>query len=255
MRKTVGGTLGALALVIGVAAPAAAATTLGPYAGASADSGTCGNNWANDTYLRTFTVGTPTASGTPVTELFTNGRFTAVAGKSPGACQAGGDNGGTVAAGIQGTFSGSESGIVTCAGTCVVNSNPDVTPCALTAQTPTNSTACFITAIFGATASFPGGPTFKFNYTANCGQPLVLRQWQNADAASGGNVGDIESTQGNVASGARTSPSIFPCPTTPLPPTTGVHSDPVVPNTILIVLAGLGVLAIAGAFSVRARLR
>ena len=253
MRKTVVLTVGIATLVVGAlftAIPAAASTSFGPYAGVSFDSGTCGNvpGWANDTDQRTFIVGTPTAGGTPVTESFTNGRFTTLAGSSPGACEAGPNNGGTVIAGVKGSFTGSESGMVTCAGTCVVNLNPDVTACA---PNPTNSTACFITAIFGNTASFPGGPTFKFTYIADCGQSLVLRQWQNADAASGGNVGDIESALGGVASGARTNP----CPAPPNPPTTGVESGPSGPNPLGLVLAALGVLAIAGAFRVRARVR
>jgi hypothetical protein len=54
----------------------------GPYGSGSPDSGNCGNNWANDTFSRTYIV-TPIADGSfQVTELV-KGNFKTVAGPSP----------------------------------------------------------------------------------------------------------------------------------------------------------------------------
>ena len=156
-----------------------------------------------------------------LTETFSSGRFTTFAIKSPGACEAGPDNGGTVAAGVTGSFSGSLVGSVTGAtlpvGTPTINCPPP------------NTTACFVTAIFGASAVF-ASTSFKFSYTADCGQALVLNQWQNADPSSGGNVGDIKSAPGAVTT--------VPCATPLGLPNTGV------PNPSVPVLPLMGVLAV-----------
>ncbi len=66
----------------------------GPYASGSTDSGTCGNDWANDLFDRHFTVFT-NPSGITVVEQFKDGTFTTPASDSPpinfspGACQSG----------------------------------------------------------------------------------------------------------------------------------------------------------------------
>ena len=52
----------------------------GPYTSTSPDSSTCGNDWAEDTFDRDFTV-----RGTTVVEQFKNGSFVTMAGPSPGA--------------------------------------------------------------------------------------------------------------------------------------------------------------------------
>src|SRR5260370_15096572 len=54
----------------------------GPISSGSPDSGTCGLDWDNDTYMRVFDAGTtPNADGTyNVTENFIAGRFVTVAG-------------------------------------------------------------------------------------------------------------------------------------------------------------------------------
>jgi hypothetical protein len=122
-----------------------------------------------------------------VRQDFKHGRFTTVAGQSPGACNnPPTNNGGTVVAGIKGRFGGYMSGPVT-GGTF----NPKAVPnCP-----PPNKTSCFIKAFFGPNAVF-NSSTFKFLYLARCDQPLVERFWQNADPASGGNRGDIKSAPG-----------------------------------------------------------
>jgi hypothetical protein len=136
---------------------------------------------------------------------YTFGFFRTVAGNSPGACETGTDNGGTVVAGIVGEFNGFTSGSLTCveAACAVPNSGTGQPDC-----TVPNVTACFVKALFGANAVFSVS-TFKFNYVAACQQFLVERTWQNADAASGGNVGDIKSAPGAGA--------IVACPPAPAP--------------------------------------
>jgi len=57
----------------------------------------CGNDWANDTFDRHFTV--------EVVEQFKDGSFTTNMGFSPGACQTG-PPAGLVNAGVVGSFDG-----------------------------------------------------------------------------------------------------------------------------------------------------
>ena len=58
----------------------------GPYESESPDSGTCGNDWATDTFDRHFTV-RPNGDGTfAVVEQFKNGSFLTYSGFSPGSC-------------------------------------------------------------------------------------------------------------------------------------------------------------------------
>jgi hypothetical protein len=202
----------------------------GPFAGGSPDSGTCGNNWANDTYQRTFTVTTMPDGTQTLRQDYTAGFFTTVAGKSPGACEGeGGDNGGTVVAGITGEFHGFTSGTLTCGeGLCPVPNPGTVSPeCSVP-----NVTACFVNAIFGPNAVFSVS-TFKFNYTAGCGYFLAERAWQNADAGtSGGNRGDIKSAPGAV--------DIVPCPPAPAPPATSTATPTPTPTVSPSGLPGTG---------------
>src|SRR5258708_23554678 len=69
----------------------------------SPDSGTCGNDWANDTFTREFDV--QQSGGTFVlTEFFKDGHFVTVAGFSPGGCQTGRDHGQLVHGGVSGSL-------------------------------------------------------------------------------------------------------------------------------------------------------
>jgi hypothetical protein len=185
----------------------------GPFAGGSPDSGTCGGNWANDGFQRTFTV-TTFADGTQTLRQDYAGAFMTMAGRSPGACEGAIDTGGTVVAGITGGFTGFTSGTLSCGeGSCAVPNPGTVHP-----ECPApNVTGCFVNALFGANAAFKVS-TFKFNYAAGCGYSLVERAWQNADAASGGNVGDISSAPGAVSTG--------PCPPAPAPAATATPTTP-----------------------------
>ncbi|HEX6062086.1 MAG TPA: hypothetical protein VF001_08445 [Candidatus Limnocylindria bacterium] len=148
----------------------------GPYAGASPDSGTCGNDWANDTFKRFFTV-SQDGGVWSVREDFKDGTFVTLGGASPGACQTG-EHGTTVAAGVNGNFKGWLAGDVT-GGTF----DPDGTcadPC---------SGDQFIAAHFGATATW-NVTSFTFEYHGEQSH-LAFRHWQNASADQGGNEGDI----------------------------------------------------------------
>jgi len=146
----------------------------GPIASISPDSGTCGNEWANDAFNRHFSVNTlRNADGTySVVEDFKKGMFVTSAGASPGACDT--NPGGTVAAGVTGTFQGSLSIIVH------GKFNP-----AATCASGCDTTAGFVVTVFGANATYDV-PSFEFDYsTAHNGL------WKNASEKLGGNQGDI----------------------------------------------------------------
>jgi len=156
----------------------AARSTLhyGPIASTSPDSGTCGNNWANDTFNRFFTID-PNNPNT-VIEEFKQGTFVTVAGPSPAACQNGPSNGNTVADGVTGKLEGSFDIAVT-GGTF----NPN----AVCAPSTCDTTAGFIATVYGPHASYNTGATyFVFHYSAGHNG-----QWKNASANRGGNDGDI----------------------------------------------------------------
>ena len=152
----------------------------GPFASTSPDSGTCGNEWANDTFDRHFKANTtrnPDSTYT-VVEEFKKGTFVTNAGPSPGACQdsappAG--NGNTVAAGLNGKFDGSFTIIV---------SNGTFNPSASCA-TGCDTTTGFVKTVYGPTATYDI-PTFMFHYNANNNG-----DWKNASTDRGGNHGDI----------------------------------------------------------------
>lgn len=163
----------------GPAGPAGATPlTFGPYASASDDSGTCGNNWAHDTYKRTFVV-SPQADGSfNVTELYSDGSFVTIAGDSPGACQSGDNNGNKVSDGTTGTFRGLDLFEVPASADDAFNPN---------ASCPAGCTADqWFNAFFGIADhnSIPQNP-FVFHYDAGGNGT-----WRNA---SDGNAGDITS--------------------------------------------------------------
>ena len=155
----------------------------GPISSGSPDSGTCGNNWASDTYMRTFDASTsPNADGTySATETFIDGRFVTVAGASPDACDPSGTPGSTITSGVTGSFHGNFM-IVVSHGTF----NPSAS-----CESGCDTTAGFVATVYGAGATYDI-PSFGFAYHAN-GPGLVQRAWQNASADQGGNGGDIRS--------------------------------------------------------------
>jgi len=147
----------------------------GPFALTSPDSGTCGNNWANDTFHRSFRVDTR-ANGDGTFTVFEHdrrGRFVTVAGSSPGGCQT--NPGGMVADGVRGHFHGSVLLIV--AG--------DFDPEAECTPELCSTRAGFVATVFGADATFTA-PSFEFRYEAGRNG-----RWINASQDRGGNRGDI----------------------------------------------------------------
>jgi hypothetical protein len=159
----------------------------GPYASGSPDSGTCGNDWADDTFDRDFTVRTNSA-GTTVVEQFKNGSFVTLGpGPSPGACDSSDGYGpGTINAG----HTGSMHGYFIISGTLVQTSTSPY--CNAVAMTNADcTTATFIDTHFvpcyGATCTVS---TFFDHYSAG-DQSLAVHEWKNASCDRGGNHGDI----------------------------------------------------------------
>jgi hypothetical protein len=167
----------------------------GPYTSGSTDSGTCGNNWANDMFDRHFSV-KPNNDGTfTVVEQFKNGSFVTPATDSPptnfspGACQPSPPPAGTVNAGITGSMHG-----------YFIISLPPLTQQTSTdshcnAVTMTNDASCDTATFISTHVSNPNYdvPTFFFHYSAG-NQSLIYHEWKNASADRGGNNGDIRST-------------------------------------------------------------
>ena len=136
----------------------------GPYDSGSADSSVCGNNWANDTYTRTYIV-TPQANGSfSVTELF-NGTFVTLAGFSPNDCAV------TIPAGITGQFYGNEAFTI-----------PIGADFNFTATCPAGCTGTqFVATFFNTT--FPSGYAWQFHYTTPANG-----SWNNTDHGNTGNI-------------------------------------------------------------------
>ncbi len=124
----------ASAMLLGaVAAPALAGPggqppiKVGPiHVVAQEDIGTCNNVWALDSFDKGYTITSNMDGSYNVQVNYKNGTFVTLAGKSPGACESGSDNGNTVAAGVtgkthqeyNGTVIGTLSG-ATCGAGCV----------------------------------------------------------------------------------------------------------------------------------------
>lgn len=157
----------------------------GPYASGSPDSGTCGNNWAEDTFDRHFTVHNNHDGTYTVVEQFKDGSFVTNDGFSPGACDSSdGTPPGAIAAGKTGSLQGYL--ILTVTGT----QNPYNPACATTGPCTTTG---FITTHFTG-ASTTDGPYF-FHYSAG-DHGLIYHEWKNASCDRGGNHGDIASAAG-----------------------------------------------------------
>src|SRR5258708_16645505 len=98
----------------------------GPFASGSPDSGTCGNDWAQDTFDRWFTVRQSGPASSTVVEQFKNGAFATNAGTSPGACDSSdGTPPGTLVSGLTGTMHGYL--IISVSGT-QTSTSPDCVP-------------------------------------------------------------------------------------------------------------------------------
>jgi hypothetical protein len=170
----------AVGILVGVAVAAngPAVKVWAPIASNSPDSGTCGNDWASDTFNRVYKVRTsPNADGTySFSEEFKGGSFTTALGYSPGGCETSPPGPSTPL--ITSSFTGSMHGsfdVVVTGGTY----NPNAT-CAAPCYT-----ASFVAAVYGPSATYDV-PTYEFHYAAG-----RHGEWKNASADRGGNHGDI----------------------------------------------------------------
>ncbi len=166
------------------AVPASAAQHYGPFASGSPDSGTCGLNWANDTFDRHFSVRSRDGVLT-VVEDFKDGSFVTFGGASPGGCDT--NPGGTVAAGVTGSLEGYF--VIPMTGETQISFDPS---CVAAPFSGDCTTANFINSHFSP-ACYPDicqVTTFLFHYSAG-GQGLAFHEWKNASADRGGNSGDI----------------------------------------------------------------
>lgn len=170
----------------------------GPYPSTSPDSGTCGNNWADDAFDRHFTVHNQNGA-ISIVEQFKDGSFETPSTtppdskQSPGACQtvpAPVGNGGMVNAGVTGSLHGYFI-ITTTAGTTQTNFDPHCDGVLMT-NDPCD-TATFVNTHFSCTYGADCNVfTFFFHYSAG-DQSLTSHEWKNASADRGGNSGDIRS--------------------------------------------------------------
>ncbi len=173
--------LATAAVLFTFAIPAIAAPNgtdhLGPFAASTNDGGSCGNEWAQDSY--TITLGVhDNGNGTFALRVdYKNGTFVTFAGASPGACSSVNNHGTTLTAGANGNFQGWLSETIS-GGT--FNSNG----CAA-ANCSTRTDA--ITALFGSGAS-QSNFTYNFEYSSN-DKSLKYHHWQ--DKLTGGDVSDV----------------------------------------------------------------
>jgi hypothetical protein len=165
----------------------------GPYASGSPDSGTCGNDWATDTFDRDFTVRTANDGTITIVEQFKNGSFVTTGdgageGPSPGACDPTDQTPpGTIRAGVTGSMHGY---FIISNVTPQTSSSPFCDAFAMTNDNCT--TATFINTHFFP-ACYPAictVTTFFDHYSAG-DQGLVYHEWKNASCDRGGNHGDI----------------------------------------------------------------
>ena len=163
----------------------------GPFTSSSPDSSTCGNDWAEDTFDRHFTVRPDGTGGNTVVEQFKNGSFTTNAGFSPAGCDPTYTNHGTlIAAGKTGSMHGyfviSNVGMQTSTSPYCDAVNSTNTDCTTATFIDTHFTPCYAVGACPVT-------TFFFHYAAG-DQSLLYHEWKNASDDRGGNSGDIASS-------------------------------------------------------------
>lgn len=162
----------------------------GPYASGSTDSGTCGNDWANDTFNRDFTVRSNGDGTYTVVEQFKNGSFVTNVGPSPAACDPTYTNHGTT---IRGGVTGSMHGYFIVTNVMTQTSNSSF--CDASAMTNADcDTATFIDTHFAPCYPTICTVTTFFDHYSAGDQSLLYHEWKNASADRGGDSGDIASS-------------------------------------------------------------
>jgi hypothetical protein len=191
----------------------------GPYLTKSPDSGSCGNNWADDTVDRFFSVFSRDGS-LVVVEQFKDGTFITPASAytpaqlppdgalpspavnmSPGACNNGGPyDGGVVVNGVTGKFVGYFI-IPLAPGVTETSNDPHCDATTMSNTVPGCDTYTFITSHFSCSYGAPGCSTTTFfdHYSApktstGPNSALIADSWKDASTDRGGMTGDIRST-------------------------------------------------------------
>jgi hypothetical protein len=162
----------------------------GPYTSESPDSGSCGPDWATDTFDRYFTVRSNGDGTYSIVEQFKNGSFVTLDGASPGACDPNTHHGFTIVSGKTGSMHGYFI-IPNTIGMETSNSQY----CDADASTNADcTTARFVNSHFHSCA-YPGtcSVTTYFDHYAAGDQSLLFHQWKNASDDRGGDDGDIAS--------------------------------------------------------------
>lgn len=143
------------------------------------DNGSCGNAWATDVVKRTFLV-KANEDGSYTLTRRDRGRFTTLAGQSPGACDTSGRHGRTIRAGVKGRMVGYLRGTVT-GGTFNPNATCTGPDCGFT--------DVFLATFFGPGAQFScwtNSTDCKFNYNyAAPKQELLFHHWQDRGKGAG----------------------------------------------------------------------
>jgi hypothetical protein len=162
----------------------------GPYPSGSPDSGSCGPDWAQDTFDRDFTVRSNGDGTYSIVEQFKNGSFVTLGGASPGACDPNTHHGLTILSGKTGSMHGyfiisNTVGPQTSSSPNCDANDPNNTAC---------TTATFVNSHF-ALCGYPAtcSVTTYFDHYAAGDQSLLFHQWKNASADRGGDDGDIAS--------------------------------------------------------------
>lgn len=180
MKKMLACVVFVAALAVTAAASAAKSDYhIGPFASTSPDNGSCGQQWAIDTFNRDYNVHANGDGTYRVREEFKNGSFTTTGPVSPGACETGSNHGTAVTPGITGTVQGFLEGTVT-------SSTFDPNGCSAVGADCT-TTQGFLLAVFGPSgpATFTcnlgfAGCDFNFEYAAG-GQGLIYHHWQDTE--------------------------------------------------------------------------
>ena len=151
------------------------------------DHGSCGNGWATDTSMRTWSV-KQAQNGTFRVTRKDKGTFVTIAGQSPGACDTTGKHGHLLNAGIKGKFRGYLTGTVS-GGTF----NPNATcNAACIGDTTTFISTFFSGGTFTCSLGY-AGCKFNFEYSSP-NKTLRFHHWQDK-----GTNGVTEQFVGDIA--------------------------------------------------------
>ncbi len=173
----------------------------GPYASATPDSGSCGNNWAVDLFNRQFEILPQNPDGSwTVKQTFLKGKFSSLgngqsgSGDSPGKCDSPDNASNQLKEGVTGTFKGSFTITVqpgfSYVGVGGCGTLADWPVGAGQGSTPGDCTtggwiqAHFPGAVYGSTATVT---SYSITYKAK-GQGLTVFTWTNSNAGDSGDI-------------------------------------------------------------------